>query len=82
MNDETREGLIEVADLLRAASGRLVELAEHQPNHEPPEYGPGDAGTQRTEDRGRFVRSAKRELAELIRSIEGPNPRPAPRRPR
>ena len=47
---------------------------------EEPEYGPGDAGTRRTEERARFLRGAKRELAELIREIEGPNPPPAPRR--
>jgi hypothetical protein len=49
------------------------------PDPDGPDYGPGDAGTRRTEDRGRWMKGAKRELALLIREIEGPNPRPAPR---
>jgi hypothetical protein len=38
------------------------------------EYGAGDAGCRRVEKQGRRLKGAKRELAELIRSIEGPTP--------
>jgi len=75
MDEQTREALTDVADALAFAADRIAGLAER-----PEQYGPGDAACQRVEDGGKWMRGAKRELGELIRSIEGPTPPQAPRR--
>jgi hypothetical protein len=80
---EDKEALSEVADALGFAANRLADLAGSMADEEEPEhYGPGDAGTRRTEERGRWLKGAEKELALLIREIEGPNPPQAPRRPK
>ena len=73
MNDDndTRAGLLDVADALAFAADRLADLAEADDQEVPPE----------PQDEARWMRGARRELAALIREIEGPNPPAAPRRP-
>jgi hypothetical protein len=70
MNHDTREGLLDAADALAFAADRLAGLAEEHDQEVPAE----------PQDSTRWMRGARRELAELIREIEGPNPPQAPRR--
>ena len=69
--DDFAQHLVGLSDRLYA---RVDELSAD------PEYGPGDGACQRVEDGGKWMRGARRDLAELIRDVQGPNPPPAPRR--
>ena len=86
MDEETRTVLDSAADEVFDAAKRLIDIGEmldeiiKGADEAEAEYGPGDAGCRRTEDRGKWLRGAKRELSMLLREIEGPNPPPAPRR--
>jgi hypothetical protein len=77
--EHDQRALTDAADALRSAADRLSELADEKGQDDQPIYGPGDAACRRAEDEARWLKAARRELAELLREIEGPNPPPAPR---
>jgi hypothetical protein len=64
----------EAADLLDAMARRLTNAAD-----ELRQVGRNAVAQARTEAESEWMRGARRELAELIRRVEGPNPPPAPR---
>ena len=68
MNDR-HEVLAEAAEALAHAGACLAELAQYE-----------DAPQSDPEAEAAFLRGARRELDELIRSIEGPGPHPTRRR--
>ena len=76
MDEQTRTVLdaaagevLDMAERLIFVGERLHQLVSEGDEPEAPQYGPG-------EDQGKWMRGAKRELAGLIREIEGPNPPP------
>jgi hypothetical protein len=65
----------EAADLLEAMACRLHDAAEDLRQADA-----NAAAQAEIEADAEWLRGARRELAELIRAVEGPNPQPAPRR--
>jgi hypothetical protein len=64
----------DAADLLDAMAHRLANAAD-----ELRQAGRNAIAQAETEDDAKWLRGARRELAELIREVEGPNAPPAPR---
>jgi hypothetical protein len=81
MDEQTRATLADFAEAVDDLAFRLNEVTkEFYARLNELEDGPNDVPCRHVEDESRWMRGARRELAELIRSVEGPRPRQAPRR--